>query len=341
MTKIAIVPNAAGTGTFTIEAPNSNSNRTLVLPDVAGSVVVNETNRIRADFSAALADRTMLQSSVTNGNTLVRAIPNGTGTLATFQVGSSNDPANQSVLGIQCVSGETASINSFANGTGTVLPLVFSVGASERARIDTSGFFMVGRSSPQNNNSHVSFEVTDAGTNNFWVHQNSTTTGVGTGVIVATTRINTNLDTSGFFYDAASDWPNSFSRKFAVRKDGVIFAVNTTVQSLSDQRIKQNITDASDGLDVVMGLRPRRFDFIEGQGNGNTNQLGFIAQEAEVVFPEMVGVMHDMKLDGEDEPLKTVGPAALIPVLVKAIQEQQAIIEALKADVAELKGASA
>jgi len=38
MTKIAIQPNAAGTGTFTIEAPNSNSNRTLVLPDAAGEL---------------------------------------------------------------------------------------------------------------------------------------------------------------------------------------------------------------------------------------------------------------------------------------------------------------
>jgi hypothetical protein len=38
MTKIAIVPNAAGTGTFTIEAPNSNSNRTLTLPDAAGEI---------------------------------------------------------------------------------------------------------------------------------------------------------------------------------------------------------------------------------------------------------------------------------------------------------------
>jgi hypothetical protein len=38
MTKIAIVPNAAGTGTFSIEAPNSNSNRTLTLPDAAGEL---------------------------------------------------------------------------------------------------------------------------------------------------------------------------------------------------------------------------------------------------------------------------------------------------------------
>jgi hypothetical protein len=41
MTKIAIVPNAAGSGTFSIEAPNSNSNRTLTLPDAAGELFTN------------------------------------------------------------------------------------------------------------------------------------------------------------------------------------------------------------------------------------------------------------------------------------------------------------
>ena len=42
MSKIALAPNASGTGTFTIAAPNSNTDRTLTLPDVAGEVVVNE-----------------------------------------------------------------------------------------------------------------------------------------------------------------------------------------------------------------------------------------------------------------------------------------------------------
>jgi hypothetical protein len=52
MTKIAIVPNAAGTGTFTIEAPNSNSNRTLVLPDVAGEILTDVSD-IEAQVKAA------------------------------------------------------------------------------------------------------------------------------------------------------------------------------------------------------------------------------------------------------------------------------------------------
>jgi hypothetical protein len=39
MSKIALTPNASGTGTFTIAAPNSNTNRTLTLQDVSGEVL--------------------------------------------------------------------------------------------------------------------------------------------------------------------------------------------------------------------------------------------------------------------------------------------------------------
>ena len=39
MTKIAISPNASGTGTFTIAAPNSNDDRTFTLPDATGEVL--------------------------------------------------------------------------------------------------------------------------------------------------------------------------------------------------------------------------------------------------------------------------------------------------------------
>jgi hypothetical protein len=46
MSKIAIEGNAAGTGTFTIASPNSNTSRTLTLPDATGSVVVNEGSGI-------------------------------------------------------------------------------------------------------------------------------------------------------------------------------------------------------------------------------------------------------------------------------------------------------
>ena len=44
MTKIAISPNVSGTGTFTLTAPDSNTNRTLTLPDEAGTVLSSVSN---------------------------------------------------------------------------------------------------------------------------------------------------------------------------------------------------------------------------------------------------------------------------------------------------------
>jgi hypothetical protein len=49
MSKVTIQGNASGTGTFTIAAPNSNTDRTLTLPDVAGTVLTSGSN---ADFPA-------------------------------------------------------------------------------------------------------------------------------------------------------------------------------------------------------------------------------------------------------------------------------------------------
>jgi|694.fasta_scaffold145028_1 hypothetical protein len=107
---------------------------------------------------------------------------------------------------------------------------------------------------------------------------------------------------------------------------GTIYATNTTVQSVSDIRTKENIRNSSEGLNVIDALRPVRFDFKDGFNDSKKNQLGFIAQEVEEVFPDAVSEWT--KDDGET--YKTMGPSALIPVLVKAIQELKAEIEVLK-----------
>ena len=44
MSKVAIAGNASGTGTFTIAAPNSNTDRTLTLPDEAGTVLTSASD---------------------------------------------------------------------------------------------------------------------------------------------------------------------------------------------------------------------------------------------------------------------------------------------------------
>jgi|LakMenE01Jun11ns_1017448.scaffolds.fasta_scaffold9871672_2 hypothetical protein len=109
--------------------------------------------------------------------------------------------------------------------------------------------------------------------------------------------------------------------------EGVIYATNTSVQSISDIRTKENITNSEQGLDVITALRPVRFDFKEEFNEGRKNQLGFIAQEVEEIFPDAVGEWKD---DNDGITYKTVGPGALIPVLVKAIQELKSENDTLK-----------
>jgi hypothetical protein len=125
--------------------------------------------------------------------------------------------------------------------------------------------------------------------------------------------------------------------RFYVDAAGTISAVNTTISSLSDERVKENVRDLDDGLDKILQLQPRKFDWKEGQGRDISNDRGFIAQEFEQVFPDMIEEWKDKAPEGE-EPYKAIN-ANLIPTLVKAIQEQQVLIESLTARIEALEGA--
>ena len=104
----------------------------------------------------------------------------------------------------------------------------------------------------------------------------------------------------------------------------------------SDARLKKNITTITDGLDKIMGLNPVKFNWVEGFSSDEQGKdmLGFIAQEVEIIIPEVVEGFSDGSsiIVGEttvENPLR-VNEKFIIPVLVKAIQELKAEIEILK-----------
>ena len=103
----------------------------------------------------------------------------------------------------------------------------------------------------------------------------------------------------------------------------------------SDISLKKDIKDIEYGLNEVMELKPRWYRMKED----NSEEIGFVAQELEEVFPSMVEESADKDADGNDlgTTTKTIKTTVLIPILVKAIQEQQAMIEELKQEVAALK----
>ena len=124
--------------------------------------------------------------------------------------------------------------------------------------------------------------------------------------------------------------------RFYVGWGGTIFATSIVITAISDQRLKENIRDIDTGLSAIMALKPRRFDWKEGKGQDKKNAAGFIAQEFEDVFPECVGA----SMAGADGiEYKNINHETLIPTLVKAIQEQQALITALTTRITALESA--
>ncbi len=115
----------------------------------------------------------------------------------------------------------------------------------------------------------------------------------------------------------------------------------------SDARLKSNIQQAPDLLSKVMQLKVKTYDYNTAafphihlsQGK----QFGFIAQELNTIFPEVVKEQHHTFVSKDnpeeviEEDLLGVEYMELIPILTKALQEQQVQIEALKAEVAALK----
>jgi len=76
-------------------------------------------------------------------------------------------------------------------------------------------------------------------------------------------------------------------------------------------------------------------------GGGELKQIGFVAQELETVFPSLIDDVPD--LDENKQPTgevtKGVKLTVMIPILVKAMQEQQALITDLTTRLAALEGA--
>lgn len=101
--------------------------------------------------------------------------------------------------------------------------------------------------------------------------------------------------------------------------------------TVSDERLKDNIVDLPSQLDNILALRPVEFDYIESEGG--EHQLGFIAQEVQEIYPDLVGEREDGMLTLTDMNKNDAR-------LIKAFQELAAKVTALEAEVAALKGAA-
>lgn len=104
----------------------------------------------------------------------------------------------------------------------------------------------------------------------------------------------------------------------------------------SDAKIKDNVAPLDSCLDVVKAMRPVTYQYKASYSDDQSVQPGFVAQDLQGAMagkPYLEGVVKD------DKTNLNVAYQNIIPILTKAIQEQQEQIEQLKAEVAALKGA--
>jgi hypothetical protein len=126
---------------------------------------------------------------------------------------------------------------------------------------------------------------------------------------------------------ANNTYPNSAYR-MQLTSAGALNNTTGTYGTISDLRLKENISDARNYLADLLKLRVVKYSLKE-ESSAVATKLGFIAQEVEQVFPNLVD-QSDKEYDGA-EGIRSVKTSILIPMLLKAIQELTARVQTLEA----------
>ena len=138
-------------------------------------------------------------------------------------------------------------------------------------------------------------------------------------------RINCNSTTLGIIFKKNGNLGVGTltpSVKFHVVGTALADAWNTS----SDFRFKTNIQPLSSALTNVMLLKPVTYNYkvtdFQSRGFSKEKQIGFIAQDVQKLFPELVTT--------DNEGYLAMDYAKVTPILVKAVQEQQELINEIK-----------
>ena len=307
-----------------------------------GLIVRSNTGNIASFFGASGGEKVTLKN---NGNVLI-----GTTTDAGYKL---------DVNGTGRFSGTAGNGSSFFNFNTTSANSVFnwvSTAFASNLAVDNNLIHFIGQSGSTKNSAYLGFKYKGSGSNNniltlglYAVDNVLNINGlgnVGIGTESPSYLLHVSTSTNSYIFSAentrnVSGDTNSLKilgnncnntssyylvcsmpsgDKMYIYGNGNIVNTNNSYGTLSDIRLKENIVYATPKLNDILNLKVRNFNLI---GDEN-KQIGFIADEFEEIFPKMV------EIDGKSG-MKSIKTSVLVPMLVKAIQEQQAQIEELKA----------
>jgi hypothetical protein len=262
---------------------------------------------MRIDSSGRVGIGTTTPTS--DATQVLHVASSGSGTNALVRVAGNNG------TGVDLISGGD-SIAYLFNRDNTAL--VFGTNNTESGRWDNAGRFLVGTSTGQ-----CQLTVWDAsasaGTARFFKNVASTQ---NLPALILDKYDNTNT-TSQIFLQFTIN--NQGTAAGQINANG---ASQAAFGTYSDRRLKENIIDLGSQWQALKSLRPVEFTYINSEGGGH--QIGFIAQEVQDVFPDLVS-------ERPDRMLTLSGMGKNEARLIKALQEAMERIETLEAKVAALE----
>lgn len=267
---------------------------------MAGKIVADIIESAASQISLNVGNVTILTASST-GLTLIPTTNvnvNLTNSIVTLTPGSSTGP------------GLTFSGNT---RTGLFMPaantVAFTAANTEVMRIDTSGNFLVGKTS------------TSTGTNGF----EASASGLS--------ATNTGAEAANFNRQTSDGTLIIFRRQTSGVGTISVTTTATAYNTTSDYRLKKDIQPMTGALSRVNTLKPVTYKWKSNDSDGE----GFIAHELAEVCPHAVTGEKD-DVDAEGNPVYQVMDSSfLIATLTAAIQELKAIVDAQAVEIAALK----
>ena len=290
------VPAVAGNRTFAFidEAQTFTTDQTIA----ANLVVSGNARKIQGFFDGAtIGNRTLFQTTTTNGSTSVAAVPNGTSQACSFIANNNSDPTNASYAAIY-VDDDEVSFASSAWGSGTFQPLNIGTSGFGRVLIDPSGEIGI------NSTTNADTSLTVAGNGRTY-----------------SLRANARVK----FSDAYSYTVGGTNRTLYIDNSGDIGGLSSTRES------KINIVPI-DNTNWLMSLEPvsynrrnRTKDGVYTEEFNPSIEFGLIADDVVSVKPELC-VFVDGKVSG-------INYEQLITPMLKEIQKLREEVNALKEKV--------
>ena len=312
---------------------------------LTGGTLTGTLNGVAASFTGLLTVSAFGSNSFSAGGTgynklTIRNTTAGAANGAQLSIGTNADPdqfyvqsfattfttSGMNIAGGAVVNGEgpgglslaatQSNIQFYTNGAGS---------ANERMRITSGGWTKISNNATYGSTASNTHEINSGDAN--WTLEINNRNAAPYGLHIAYPSASPNGNDNWFIY--ADD---STTLRFGVKSNGNVVNSNNSYGPISDIKLKENIVDTTPKLEDLLKVRIVNYNLI---ADPDLKQIGVIAQELEQIFPGLVDEHQDIDRQGNDlgTTTKSVKMSVFVPMLIKAMQEQQIQIQNLQEQI--------